>query len=416
MWKIAGSKEVEEIYFLEGNAGMEELGEKLEKGENWEETAEIARQAGIDLVVVGPEQPLVEGVVDVFSEKGIKIFGPSKEASQLEGSKAFAKELMRKYRVPTAEFEVFTSPEEAIRFLEKKEYPLVVKADGLAAGKGSIICKNFEEARKQVERIMVERIFGEAGEKVVVEEFLEGDEASIIALTDGVNIKFLLPSQDHKAVFDGDKGPNTGGMGAYAPCPLIDSSLHREIQEKVMRRTLEGMGKEGIAFQGVLYAGLMITREGPKVLEFNVRFGDPETQAILPLLETDLIEVIMGVMEGRLKKIHLKWREGYCVCVVLASGGYPGKYEKGKEIKGVEEAMDLPEITIFHAGTKKEKETLFTDGGRVMGVTAWGEDIQQARKRVYQAIDKIHFEGMHYRKDIGLKALKYLSGKRFQRT
>ncbi len=397
------------IYYVEANAGMEDLGEKLcDKKESWQEIAEVAKREGIDFTVVGPEKPLVEGIGDIFREKGLRIFAPGKRGANLEGSKVFAKELMRKYSIPTADFEVFNSPEDAIRFLEKKSPPYVVKADGLAGGKGAIVCKTREEGRQAVEKIMIRREFGEAGDKIVVEEFLEGEEASILGITDGNLILPLLPSQDHKPVYDGDRGPNTGGMGAYAPYPGVDRTTLSFIEENILKRTLEALNKERIDFRGVLYAGLMLTSEGPRVLEFNVRFGDPETQAILPLLQTDLLEIMFACEEGSLEKLSpLGWEEGYCVCVVIASRGYPGKYEKGKVIRGIEAAEE--ECLIFHAGTKRTGERILTDGGRVLGVCGIDKTLNSAIEKAYRGVEKIEFEGKYFRRDIGKKGLKFLA-------
>ncbi|NOZ63780.1 MAG: phosphoribosylamine--glycine ligase [Caldiserica bacterium] len=408
MWKLSQSKGVSEVYYVKGNAGMEKIGKLLPgEGNGWENLAETVQQENIDFTVVGPEQPLVEGIVNVFKDRGLRIFGPEREAAQLEGSKVFAKELMRKYGIPTATFVVFSEPEKAIRFLENSVFPLVIKADGLAAGKGAIVCQDFAEGKRAVERIMVEKEFGEAGEKIIVEEFLEGHEASIIGVTDGEEILLLPSSQDHKQIYDGDRGPNTGGMGAYAPCPLMDEELLQMVREKIMLATVKAMQKEGKIFKGVLYAGLMIGREGPKVLEFNVRFGDPETQALLPLLKTDFLELLMAAEEGSLKKIkNISREKGYAVCVVIASEGYPGNYEKGKTIEGIEQAEKTGCI-VFQAGTKTVDGKVLTDGGRVMGVVGKGNTLPGAIEHAYQGVKQVHFAGMYYRKDIGAKGLKY---------
>lgn len=410
MWKLSRSKGVSDIYYVKGNAGMERTGKPLPgKVSGWENLAEIVREEHIDFTVVGPEQPLVEGVVDIFRDRRLRIFGPEREAAQLEGSKVFAKELMRKYNIPTATFIVFSDPEKAIRFLENSVFPLVIKADGLAAGKGAIVCQDFAEGKRAVERIMIEKEFGEAGEKIIVEEFLEGEEASIIGVTDGEEILLLPSSQDHKQIYEGDKGPNTGGMGAYAPCPLIGEELLQIVREKIMLATVKAMQKEGKSFKGVLYAGLMIGKEGPKVLEFNVRFGDPETQALLPLLQTDFLELLMAAEEGNLKKIkNISREEGYAVCVVLASEGYPGDYEKGKIIEGIEEAEKTGCI-VFQAGTKTVDGKVVTDGGRVIGVVGKGATLPAAIEHSYQGVKQIRFPGMYYRKDIGAKGLRYAS-------
>ena len=409
-WKLAQSGKVSKVYGAPGNPGIAQIGQCIDiPVTEIKALADFAEKEGIDLTVVGPEAPLVAGIVDEFESRGLKIFGPSKQAARLEGSKAFAKEMMKKYGVPTADFKVFSDPEEAKRYVKEKGAPIVVKADGLAAGKGVVVAKSVEEAIEAIERIMVEKVFGSAGDKVVIEDCLFGEEASYLVITDGERFIPLATAQDHKAVFDGDKGPNTGGMGAYSPAPVLSEELESEVQERVIKPILEGMRKEGHPFKGVLYAGLMVTDEGVKVLEFNVRFGDPEAQAILRRLDSDLFDVCMSVSEGKLVD-ELKWNPETSICVVLASKGYPGKYEKGKVITGIEEAEKIPTVVVFHAGTKIENGKLVTNGGRVLNVTALGKDIFEARERVYRAVEKIYFEGMHYRKDIGLKAIKRLKG------
>ena len=409
-WKLAQSEKVDKVYGAPGNPGIAQIGECVDIAPtDVKALADFAQKEGIDLTVVGPEAPLVAGIVDEFEKRGLKIFGPSKGAARLEGSKAFAKEIMKKYGVPTADFRVFDDAEEAKKFVREKGAPIVVKADGLAAGKGVVVAQTVQEALEAIDRIMVEKLFGEAGNRVVIEECLFGEEASYLVITDGERYVPLATAQDHKAVYDGDRGPNTGGMGAYSPAPVLSPELEKEVREKVIEPILKGMKEEGYPFKGVLYAGLMVTPEGVKVLEFNVRFGDPEAQAILRRLESDLFEVCQSVVEGRLVE-QLKWRPESSICVVLASRGYPGKYEKGKVITGIEEAEKVPSVVVFHAGTKVEDGKLVTNGGRVLNVTALGKDLKEARERVYRAIEKIHFEGMHYRKDIGLKGLKRLEG------
>ncbi|WP_456457200.1 phosphoribosylamine--glycine ligase [Thermovibrio sp.] len=409
-WKLAQSEKVSRVYGAPGNPGIKRIGECIEiEPTDIKALADFAQKEGIDLTVVGPEAPLVKGIVNEFEKRGLKIFGPTKEAARLEGSKAFAKEMMRKYGVPTADFKVFSNPQEAKEYVRKVGAPIVVKADGLAAGKGVIVAKSVKEAIEAIERIMEEKAFGEAGNRVVIEECLEGEEASYLVITDGERFIPLATSQDHKAVFDNDQGPNTGGMGAYSPAPILSEELEREVQEKVIAPIIKGMRKEGTPFKGVLYAGLMITEKGIKVLEFNVRFGDPEAQAILRRLESDLFEICLSSVEGKLVE-ELNWKPETSICVVLASKGYPGKYEKGKVITGIEEAEKVPTVVVFHAGTKEVNGKLLTNGGRVLNVTALGKDIVEARERAYKAIEKIHFDGMHYRKDIGLKAIKRLKG------
>ncbi len=407
VWKLSQSPHVKEVFAAPGNPGMAQLGKCIDIPPlNIEGLAAFAEEEGIDLTIVGPEAPLVAGIVDEFQKRGLNIFGPSKEAARLEGSKAFSKEKMKKFGVPTADFKVFSNPEEAKAYIKEKGAPIVVKADGLAAGKGVVVAQSVEEALEAVDRIMVEKIFGSAGDKVVVEDCLTGEEASYLVITDGERFIPLATAQDHKAVFDGDKGPNTGGMGAYSPAPILSREMEKEVQEKVIKPILRGMASEGTPFRGILYAGLMITSKGPKVLEFNVRFGDPEAQAILRRLESDLFEVCMSAIEGKLVD-SLKWIPETSICVVLASKGYPGKYEKGKEISGIEEAEKLDSVVVFHAGTAIKNGKLVTNGGRVLNVTALGKDIVEARENVYKAVEKIHFDGMHFRNDIGLKALKH---------
>jgi len=409
VWKVLSSPHVDQVLAAPGNAGIGEVAECAEvEAEDVDGLLRLAEDEKVDLTIVGPEAPLALGIVDRFREAGLKIFGPTKEAAKIESSKVFAKELMAKYGIPTARFEVFDDPNRARDYIRKAGTPIVVKADGLAAGKGSIVCRTLDEAYGAVERIMEEKEFGDAGNLIVVEEMLVGEEASILAITDGEAIKPLLPSQDHKPVYDGDRGPNTGGMGAYAPAPVVTEEVARTVMEGILRPAVEGMAKEGTEYRGVLYAGLMITREGPKVLEFNCRFGDPESQAVLPLFEGDLVEVLEATIEGRLEEAEVRNSQGAAVCVVLASGGYPGKYEKGKVIEGLDELQDMEDVLVFHAGTAKRDGKLVTNGGRVLGVTALGPDIPRAIERAYEAVAKVHFEGMHYRRDIGRKALRHL--------
>jgi phosphoribosylamine--glycine ligase len=408
VWKIAQSKLVDKIFCAPGNGGISKHADCIDiKAEDIPGLLEFARKEKIDLTVVGPEAPLALGIVDEFTKNKLRIFGPTKLASQLEGSKVFAKELMAKYKVPTADFKIFDNANEAKKYIEKIGAPCVVKADGLAQGKGVIICKTVNEAQAAVKSIMEDKIFGEAGNKIIVEDCLEGQEASILVITDSREVIALASSQDHKRVFDNDSGPNTGGMGAYSPAPIVTRELFKEILETVVYRTIDGLVREGIDYRGVLYAGIMITKNGPKTLEFNVRFGDPETQAILPRLKADLLEVMLAASEQKLTRIRtLQWDGRACVCVVCASAGYPGHYEKGKEIFGLDEAENLQDIVVFHAGTKKQDDKLLTNGGRVLGVTGLGNTIKEAIDKTYQAVSKIHFEGMHYRRDIGYKAIK----------
>lgn len=407
-WKIAQSDKVEQVYCAPGNAGTSLVAENV--GINVTDVAklaEFAKRNGVDMTVVGPEAPLVEGIVDEFEKQGLRIFGPSRAASFLEGSKIFTKNLLRKYRIPSAEYETFTNSAEAIAYIEQKGAPIVVKADGLAAGKGVIVAKTTAEANQAVKSILDDRIFGEAGDRVLVEECLVGEEASILAFTDGKTILPLVSSQDHKRVNDNDEGPNTGGMGAYSPAPVVTDKLMKEVYKKILVPTVEGMKKEGAPYKGILYCGLMITKKGPMVLEYNVRFGDPETQVILPRMKTDLVDLFDAVIDGKLRGKKIEWDPRACVSIVMASGGYPGKYEKGKEITGLDEAAKLKDTVVFHAGTKLDGETekVVTSGGRVLGVTALGEGIKGAIDAAYAATAKISFDGAHYRKDIGKKAL-----------
>ncbi len=407
VWKIAQSKLADKIFCAPGNGGISKLAECIDiKIEDIFKLLDFARKERIDLTIVGPEAPLALGIVDEFRNQKLRIFGPNKKAARLEASKVFAKELMAKYDVPTADFKIFENDNEAKKYIELKGAPCVVKADGLAQGKGVIVAKTTDEAIQAVDLIMGEKVFGDAGRKVIIEDCLQGQEASIIVIADSKKVISLASSQDHKRVFDGDVGPNTGGMGAYSPAPIITEPVFKEILEKIIYRTMDGLAREGIDYRGVLYAGIMLTNDGPKTLEFNVRFGDPETQAILPRLKSDLLEVMFAATEEKLFRLNpLNWDSRPCVCVVCASGGYPGEYEKGKEIFGLDEAQKLEDTVIFHAGTKKQEDRIFTNGGRVLGVTGMGDTIKEAIKKTYSAVEKIHFEGMHYRSDIGQKAL-----------
>mgnify|MGYP001608663717 FL=1 len=386
---------------------------------------DFAVKEKISLTIVGPEVPLALGIVDKFMRKGLNIFGPTKELAMLEASKVYAKQAMQRFKIPTAAFEVFDSPDEAIDFINRpllftSGFPVVVKADGLASGKGVVICKDKHEAKKAIEEMMVKKIFGKAGERIVIEECLEGEEASILVVSDGINVVGLASAQDHKRVFDHDKGLNTGGMGAYSPAPVVTDELYKIIIDRVIKPLISGLAAEGKFYKGVLYAGIMVTKDGPKVLEFNVRFGDPETQVILPRLKTDLIDLCFASIEDKIDEIKLEWENKSAVSVVLASGGYPGDYKKGFEISGLEDALRAgsPDTHIFHAGTKMSQvtsdvgadlcvrpRTYITDGGRVLNVVSLGNNIKEAISKVYKAAGKIKFEGMHYRKDIGHRAL-----------
>jgi len=407
VWKISQSKRVDNIFCAPGNAGTAGLAENVNiKADDIQGLKKFALEKKIDLTVVGPEIPLVAGIVDEFEKEGLKIFGPTKAAAMLEGSKVFSKEFMLKHNIPTASAKIFDDEKAAIKYIQEKNGFVVVKADGLAAGKGVIVCKDIEEAEEAIHRIMVKKEFGESGKRVIVEDCLDGEEASILAFTDGETIVPMASSQDHKRVFDNDMGPNTGGMGAYSPAPVVTEELFNKIDKEILKPTISGMKKDGVPYKGVLYVGVMVTKEGPKALEFNARFGDPETQAILPRMKSDLTEIMMAVVEGKLNKVKIDWDSRAAVCVVMASGGYPGSYEKGKEIKGLAKASKLPDTIVFQAGTKKGDGKIVTAGGRVLGVTALGDSIKDAIDNTYKAIKLIDFNGAHHRKDIGQKALK----------
>ena len=404
-WKIKQSPKVKKLYCAPGNGGIAGIAECVNiQPQDVEALLKFALEKKIDLTVVGPEVSLVAGIVDAFVQKGLKIFGPSKDAAQLEGSKVFAKEFLHRRNIPTAIYKVFTQSAEAFDFLTKAQFPLVIKADGIAAGKGVYICKNLAEGQVAVNDIMVDKIFGNAGDRIVVEECLSGPEASILAICDGKHF-FVLPSaQDHKRIFDDDLGPNTGGMGSYSPAPVVTSQVLDTVISRIIEPTVRGMYQEGIPFKGVLYAGVMLTADGPFVLEFNTRFGDPETQSILPRLKTDLVEIMTAACDGRLNEIKVQWDTRPCVCVVMTSGGYPGKYQNGFEIKGLSSVTD-EDTVVFHAGTKNDGGTIVTAGGRVLGVTSLGSNLEKAIAKAYEAVEKIEFEHMFFRRDIAQKAL-----------
>ncbi len=408
-WKLAKSPGVSQLYCAPGNPGIaaHSVCAPLDPMDV-DGLVAFAEEKEIGLTVVGPEDPLAAGITDAFAAKDLQVFGPSRGAAALESSKSFAKDLMERYEIPTAAYARFTDPEAAKDYIRRAGRPLVVKADGLAAGKGVTVAEDEAGAIAAVEAAMERRVFGAAGAAVVIEERLVGEEASVLALADGENILTLAPSQDHKPVFDGGAGPNTGGMGAYSPTPAVTDEDLEFIEEHVVQRCVDAMAKEGLPYQGVLYAGLMLTDEGPKVVEFNCRFGDPETQVVLPRLENDLLPLLLAACEGTLDSQALVWGGGACVTVVLASGGYPGVYEKGKVIMGVEEAEAEAGVHVFHAGTRFEEGRLLTNGGRVLNVTATGADIPDAIAKAYRAVDKVRFEGRHFRRDIGHKALERL--------
>jgi phosphoribosylamine--glycine ligase len=409
VWKLAQSPQVSRIYCAPGNAGTLQWAENIPiAASNVEALVGFAAENGIDLTVVGPEVPLIAGIVDVFERQGLRIFGPAREPAMIEGSKAYSKDLMARYGIPTAEYQVFADPAGARAYAEerlKSDGAVVIKADGEAAGKGVSICRTVEEIEDAVQKIMVEKVFGAAGNKLVVEEFLTGQEASLMAFTDGTTIVPMIPVQDHKQALDGDKGPNTGGMGCYAPVEFVTPALYAQAVDQILKPAVDAIRDTGIPYKGVLYAGIMITNSGQlKTLEFNCRFGDPETQTILPLLETDLMEILLGVTDAHLEEVSVSWKAANSVCVVLTSGGYPGPYVTGLPIEGLEQVSHLSDVVVFHAGTKSDPEgQVLTDGGRVLSVTGIGVDFSQARARAYAAVKNISFEHMHYRTDIGLR-------------
>lgn len=408
VWKLLQSKKIEKIYCAPGNAGIATQAECLNiPVEDISGLLQVARDKKIDLTIVGPELPLSMGVVNLFEKNNLPIFGPTQEAAEIESSKVFAKNIMNKYQIPTARYRAFKDYKLAQSYLQKQSFPLVIKADGLAAGKGVFIVQDLSQAEKAISYIMKENKFGHAGNKIVIEEYLTGEEVSMLVFTDGEHFIPMRPSQDHKKLYDGDSGPNTGGMGAYSPVPFFDDKAQRYALEKIFKPVIKGMKQEGRKFKGVLYAGLILTDEGPKVLEFNARFGDPETQVILPGLKTDLIEILCATREEKLSRIELEWQHQAAVCVILASGGYPGEYEKGKIINGIEKIENKQSTMVFHAGTEKKGNNVISSGGRVLGVTAWAETLSCAIDTVYEKIGQISFENLYYRKDIGEKGLKF---------
>ena len=408
-WRISKSNSLNKLFVSPGNPGMAAIATNIDLAPGKQSVADFCKENNIGLVVIGPEQPLVDGLADFLRSEGINVFGPGSAAAEIEGSKSFAKKLMRKYSVPTADYKEFdyTEFEDASLCLKDYKYPAVIKADGLAAGKGVIICNSFTEAENALKEIFVDKAFGTAGSKIIIEEFLEGEEASILAVTDGDDYVLLPSSQDHKRIGEGDTGKNTGGMGAYSPAPVITASVLNEISAKIIEPVLDGMKKEKRKFSGCLYAGLMITSAGPKVVEFNCRFGDPETQAVLPLVQGDFLKLLYSAAIGKLDKNSVSFSGGTAVCVVAVSGGYPGSYQKGLEIQGLE-AVDSEQLIVFHAGTAQKDNRILTSGGRVLGVTAVLDenDLQKARTLAYGALNRIKFKDMYYRRDIGMKALK----------
>lgn len=404
VWKLKQSQKVSQIFCAPGNAGIAQLAECVSiKAEDVDALFDFAVRENIDLTVVGPEAPLIAGLADKFRAAGMKVFGPRQRAAEIEGSKALAKEIMIKHNIPTAAYAEFTDYTEAVKYVQEQGAPIVIKADGLAAGKGVIVAMDVATALDALKEIMEDKVFGASGDKVIVEEYLDGEEVSILAFTDGETVVPMVPSQDHKRVFDNDEGLNTGGMGAYSPAPVYTPELAEIIMETVLKPTITGMAQDGRPYEGVIYAGLMVTSKGPKVLEYNARFGDPETQAVLVRLETDLIDIIDAILEKRLADQEIKWSEEAAVCVVIASGGYPGPYDKGKVIGGLEKAANKG--VVFHAGTELKDGAVVTAGGRVLGVTARGATIKDAINQAYEAVAEIDFEGMHFRRDIGYRAL-----------
>ena len=410
MWKLRESQHMEEIYCAPGNPGIAREAECLPVNlASPREILELARSLQANLTVVGPEAPLVAGVVDEFEQAGLAIVGPTKTAAKLEGSKSFSKQFMQRHNIPTARFAVRENFEDAVKALTEFEFPVVVKANGLAAGKGVVVARNREEAEKTLDDFMRRKTLGEAGEKVVIEECLTGEEMSFIVLTDGRGIVPLAPTQDHKAIFDNDQGPNTGGMGAFSDDSILSDRQREIIVRRIVAPTLAGMAAEGTPYRGFLYCGIMMTEDGPKVLEYNVRLGDPETQPIMMRLRLDLVDLLMSLREGQLSAQEVPWSPNPAVCVVLCSKGYPGTPETGQVITGIAEAESLGGVKVFYAATKVCDHQLVTSGGRVLGVTAVAEDLPSAIENVYSAVAKIHFEGMHFRRDIGAKGLRHIS-------
>ena len=410
IWKLSQSPKVEKLYCAPGNPGMAGQAELVDiSSDDIDGLLAFAKKKKIDLTVVGPEAPLVAGIADIFAKAGLLVAGPDKYTAQLEGSKSFAKDLMKKFKVPTAGYKVFTDAAKAKKYVRAAGRPLVVKADGLAAGKGVLLCQDAAQAVEAVDLVMTEKAFGSAGDKCVVEEMLVGEEASFLVFSDGKTIAPMPSSQDHKAAGEGDTGPNTGGMGAYSPAPVVTGDVEKKVMERVIKPMIQGLAKEGTPFKGILYAGLMIDDQGdPSVLEFNVRFGDPECQPLLVRLKSDLCEIFHLLAQGRLDQADIIWSEEPSVCVVMASGGYPGKYAKGHKISGLKAAGQVPGVVVFHAGTRQRGSEIITSGGRVLGVTALGADIKQAIDRAYEACDKITWQDVYLRRDIGHKALARL--------
>ncbi|SFQ24268.1 phosphoribosylamine--glycine ligase [Caldicoprobacter faecalis] len=404
VWKISQSSRVSRIYCAPGNGGISELAECVNiPATDVEGIVRFAKQNNIDLTVVAPDDPLAMGMVDALQAEGLRAFGPTRDAAMIESSKVFAKNLMHKYGIPTAKYKVFDNYDQAVKYVEQIEYPAVIKAEGLALGKGVIIAKDVYEAKGALRAMMVDKVFGQAGLRVVIEEHLTGPEVSVLTFTDGRTVIPMVSAQDHKRAYDGDQGPNTGGMGAFSPSRVYAPEVAKEVEDCIIRPTIRAMAEERRLFKGVLYFGLMLTEQGPKVLEYNARFGDPETQVVLPRLKTDIVDIFEAVIDERLDEINIEWEDNAAVCVVLVSGGYPKSYKTGYEISGIEEVLKEPGIMVFHAGTKKIGGKYYTSGGRVLGVTAIAKDLDTAIQKVYQNVEKIRFENMHYRRDIGGK-------------
>lgn len=408
-WKIAQSPLVDQVFCAPGNPGMASIATCVDIGVgDFDALLAFAQENQIELTVVGPEDPLADGIVDLFQEAGLRAFGPNKAAAQLEGSKAFAKRVMERHGIPTAKYAEFDNAENAEAYVRNQGAPIVIKADGLAAGKGVTVAQTVDEAVEAIRHAMVDNVFGDAGARVIVEEFMFGEEASIFALSDGEHLIALASSQDHKPAYEGDTGPNTGGMGAYSPAPVVTKELFEEIRHSVLEACIHGMKADGNAYQGVLYAGLMMTETGPRVVEFNCRFGDPETQVVLPRMKSDIVPLMIACCDGTLAEQELEWEDRECVTVVMASGGYPGSYEKGKVITGIADAETADSCMVFHAGTKHVEGDLVTNGGRVLGVTAFGQTIAEAIDAAYEGVSKIHFDDAFHRNDIGKKSLDRL--------
>jgi phosphoribosylamine--glycine ligase len=404
VWKLSQSEKVDKIYCAPGNAGIASLAECVPiKATDVDGVVKFAEENKIDLTVVAPDDPLVLGMVDALEAKGLRAFGPRANAAIIEGSKVFSKDLMKKYNIPTAKYEVFDNADSAIKYLKTAPLPTVIKAEGLALGKGVIIAKTYDEAEKAVHDMMEDKMFGNAGNRIVIEEFLTGPEISVLAFTDGKTVRPMVSAQDHKRAYDNDEGLNTGGMGTFSPSRIYDEKMAEECMKNIFLPTVDAMNKEGRTFKGVLYFGLMSTKDGVKVIEYNCRFGDPETQVVLPRLKSDLFDIFNAVIDEKLDEVDISWRDGGCVCVVAASGGYPVKYETGFEISGIDAAEAMDDVHVFHAGTREENGKIVTGGGRVLGVTAVADSLDDAIKLAYSGIEKISFEKMHYRKDIGIK-------------